>query len=258
MSVRLPHLLVNDDGLHAPGLEALRRCVARLGPSLRVAPDRNCSGASQSTTLDRPVGVRRVEADAWAVAGTPADCVHAALAGGLGTALAEQLGGPPRCVFSGINHGENLGDDLLYSGTVGAAQVAALFGVPALAISAVWRSGQPAPDIDGGMALVVALVEQGLLDQGPLWNINLPAGAPRGVKLTHMGRRAPAESVSPAHAPRGPAGLWIGLFHPGLPEAGTDFEAIEQGLVSITPLTLDRTDQRLLAASQAWFESTRT
>lgn len=242
-------LIVNDDGLHAPGLAALARAAAPLGRLACVAPDRNCSGAAQSISLERPVGVRAVDADrpSWAVAGTPADAVYLALSGGI-AGLEAALGGPPELVLSGINKGENLGDDLLYSGTVGAASVAALFGCPALALSA--PAGETA--LEAGAAAVLALLDRGLFAQAPLWNINLPAGPQRGLALAHQGRRRPPAGALPALAPRGAAGLWLGDFGPGLAEPGSDFAAVAAGLIALTPLSTSRCDLAALQRARAW------
>jgi 5'-nucleotidase len=190
------------------------------------------------------------------VTGTPADCVHLAFAGALSTELHATLGGEPNLVLSGINHGENLGDDILYSGTVGAARVAALFGCPAVAVSA--PAGMRSEQMSEGLTQVIQLIEQGLLSQGRLWNINLPATPLQGVRLTSLGRRWPSAPAESAIAPRGMAGWWVGAFGaPAQPTPDSDFAAVAQGYLSVTPLSMERHDTAVQTLAETWLQTGR-
>jgi 5'-nucleotidase len=247
----MPHriLIVNDDGLSSPGISILARLAKTLGSCVCVAPDRNQSGSSQSLSLDRPLSFTSVAAEipSWKVNGTPADCVFLALSGAI-PGLTTALGGAPDLVLSGINQGENLGDDVLYSGTVGAASVAALWRCPAVAISAP----KNAAIIDLSAAAALELIKYGLLNQASLWNINLPLRPHRGVTLTWQGLRSPAGEPTPN--PEGMSSVWLGSFGDGIPEPGNDFFAVANDLISLTPLTTSRCDLPALQQARRWLQ----
>jgi 5'-nucleotidase len=242
-------LLTNDDGVSAAGLAALRRCLTPLGRLWVVAPDREQSAASHALTLQRPLRIQRPEEGVMSVDGTPTDCVLLALNG----LLPER----PDLVVSGINHGPNLGGDVVYSGTVAGALEGAMLGVPAIAISlAAWNERS----FDAAEAVLPKLV-RGMLDRGlserSVLNVNLPplaAGDIRGVKVTRLGRRVYRDVIVERMDPRGKAYYWIGGSEPTWQrgDEDTDLAAIEAGMISVTPLDLDLTDEKMLTAMEAW------
>ncbi len=242
-------LVSNDDGYFAPGLAALAAAMRAFGEVVVVAPERNRSGASNSLTLDRPLNVNLQHNGFFAVSGTPTDCVHIALTG---------LGGAPfDLVVSGINSGPNMGDDTIYSGTVAAAMEAFLFGVPAIAFS---LSDDGVEYLDAAAAAAARVVERFLsreADEAVLLNVNLPAhhqlqSAP--ISVTRLGKRHTSEPVLAGKNPRGAAIYWIGP--PGAAQdasEGTDFDAVANGRISITPLQIDLTATRQLDPVRRWF-----
>lgn len=246
-------LVSNDDGCTAPGIQALALALAQRHEVTIVAPDRNRSGASNSLTIFQPLRPQRVADLApglpvWSIDGTPTDCVHLALTG-----LLPQT---PQLVVSGINHGANLGDDTLYSGTVAAAMEGRRLALPALAISNISHS---ASDFSGAAQVAAELVER-LLAQplGPevMLNVNvpnLPYAQLRGFKTTRLGQRHTADQAVPSKDPRGRAIWWVG---PAGAEQdageGTDFHAVNAGYVSITPLLFDLTKHQALAGVHTW------
>ena len=229
-------LISNDDGYLAPGINALADALASVADIVVVAPDSNRSGASNSLSLDRPLSVNRAANGFYFVNGTPTDCVHIALTG--------MLDYRPDLIVSGINNGQNMGDDTLYSGTVAAATEGFLFGIPAIAFSQVeygWGN------IDAAARVARDLVMR-RFDELPspyLLNVNipnLPYEQLTTVTATRLGRRHQAEPVIRAQDPRGREIFWIGP--PGACRdagEGTDFHATSQGQVSITPLQVDLT-----------------
>src|SRR5512135_1363064 len=230
-------LVSNDDGYLAPGIAALADSMRSLGDVTVVAPEQNSSGASNSLTLNRPLTVWRPADAATVVNGTPSDCVHVALTG--------LLDHRPDLIVSGINNGQNMGDDTIYSGTVAAAMEGYLFGVPAMAFSLV-EKGYAHLDAAAAMAAEVVrrYVEQPL--PAPfLLNVNIPnrsAAEIRGIVATRLGKRHPSEPVVRASNPRGEPIYWIGAVgaaREGGP--GTDFHATAEGYVSVTPLQIDLT-----------------
>ncbi|BAU57480.1 5'/3'-nucleotidase SurE [Halorhodospira halochloris] len=242
-------LISNDDGYQAEGILAL---AARLGSVARVtviAPERDRSGASNSLTLEDPIRVSQVEADRYRVQGTPTDCVHVALTGFL-----EQ---DPDMVFSGINAGANLGDDVLYSGTVAAAMEGRYLGLPAVAIS---LAGGPRPIyFDSAARVALKLLEQIQDDPLPvdtILNVNvpdLPWDEIQGLHATRLGSRHRAEAVIKEHDPRGRPIYWIGP--PGSEQdsgPGTDFYAVRNGYVSVTPIQVDLTRYSALEQVSGW------
>jgi 5'-nucleotidase len=229
-------LISNDDGYLAPGIEALASALSSIAEIVVVAPDSNRSGASNSLSLDRPLSVQRASNGFYFVNGTPTDCVHVALTG--------MLEHRPDLVVSGINNGQNMGDDTLYSGTVAAATEGYLFGIPALAFSQVNHGWE---HVDAAAKLARDIVQRGFDElSGPyLLNINipnLPYEQLTRIVPTRLGRRHQAEPVIRAHDPRGREIFWIGA--PGACKdagEGTDFHAAAQGWTSVTPLQVDLT-----------------
>ncbi len=242
-------LVSNDDGVHAEGILALSEALSAIAEVVVVAPDRNHSGASHSLTLENPLRVETMAHNGFfAVKGTPTDCVH--------LAVNELLKPAPDLVVSGINHGANLGDDVIYSGTVAAATEGRHLGLPAIAVSLVGCQHFSSA-AHYARLLVQALMEQPLpADQ--ILNVNvpdLPLEQIKGMRVTRLGCRHPAEAVIVEQDPRGRPIYWIGP--PGATQdagEGTDFAAIEAGYVSITPLQVDITAYRHLAGLQAWIE----
>jgi 5'-nucleotidase len=230
-------LLTNDDGYQAEGLRAMREALGPVGEVVVVAPETEQSATSHSLSLHRPLRLRRVDAGVFALDGTPADCVYVALNGRSGA-----LPRRPDLVVSGLNHGPNLGYDVFYSGTVGAAREAALRGVRALATSADVRASRPAA---AALAAEVAraLVARPEQSAVPLLNLNVPPGeGPWPLRTTVLGTRVYDDEVTVAFDPRGREYMWIGGGGVTHPEAlGADTEAFDQGVASLTPLVLDLT-----------------
>jgi len=234
-------LISNDDGYLAPGINALADALASIADIVVVAPDSNRSGASNSLSLDRPLSVQQAANGFYFVNGTPTDCVHIALTG--------MLDYRPDLVVSGINNGQNMGDDTLYSGTVAAATEAYLFGIPAIAFSQV-AHGWEHIDAAARLARDLVLRRFDSLAAPYLLNINipnLPYEQLTRVRATRLGRRHQAEPVIRGQDPRGRDIFWIGP--PGACKdagEGTDFHATAQGEVSITPLQVDLTHKTQL------------
>lgn len=229
-------LISNDDGYLAPGITALAAALATIAEIVVVAPDSNRSGASNSLSLDRPLSVQQAANGFYFVNGTPTDCVHVALTG--------MLDYRPDLVVSGINNGPNMGDDTLYSGTVAAATEGYLFGIPAIAFSQA-AFGWTHIDDAARLARDIVLRRFDELSAPYLLNINIPnlPYAQFGPLIaTRLGRRHQAEPVIRARDPRGREIFWIGP--PGATRdagEGTDFHAVAQGQVSVTPLQVDLT-----------------
>ncbi len=241
-------LLSNDDGYFAPGLAALAEALSPLAQVTVVAPERDRSGASNSLTLDRPLMLRQAGNGFYYVNGTPTDCVHLAVTG-----MLDHL---PDMVISGINHGANMGDDTIYSGTVAAATEGFLLGVPAIAVSLV--SSRHA-HFDTAARVVRELVERFQhqpLAQPTLLNVNVPDvpyAALRGSEITRLGKRHKAEAVVKAENPRGQTVYWVGAAGAAQDAgAGTDFEAVTRNVVSITPLQIDLTHYGQVDAVRNW------
>ena len=236
-------LISNDDGYLAPGLLALADALASVADIVVVAPDSNRSGASNSLSLDRPLSVQQASNGFYFVNGTPSDCVHIALTGLLAT--------PPDLVVSGINNGQNMGDDTLYSGTVAAATEAYLFGIPAIAFSQV-DFGWAHIDAAARVARDIVLNKRQALPAPYLLNVNIPTRPYEQLstlRATRLGRRHQSEPVLRAQDPRGRDIYWIGP--PGACKdagPGTDFHATAQGEISITPLQVDLTHRDQLDA----------
>ena len=244
-------LLSNDDGWRADGLRALAEALADLGTLTVVAPDRNRSGASNSLTLDAPL--RIVESDGrWhAVNGTPTDCVHLAISGFL--AEEQQL------VVSGVNDGANLGDDVLYSGTVAAAMEGRFLGLPSIAVSLIAGGGRHFATAARVARELIERLSRAPLPQATLFNVNvpdLPYEQLRGVRATRLGVRHRSERIVRTSDPRGRPMYWVGAPGSGQDAGpGTDFHAAANGYVSVTPLQIDLTRHGALKDLGTWLES---
>ncbi|MEN9528092.1 MAG: hypothetical protein RLY56_2043 [Pseudomonadota bacterium] len=246
-------LVSNDDGYRAPGIVALRQALTGLAELTVVAPERNHSGASNALTLESPLRVTNYEPEAYFVSGTPTDCVHLAISG--------LFDFEHDMVVSGINNGENLGDDVLYSGTVAAAIEGRFLGLPTVAFSL----RRPAAGASGEMdytaaARVARLVVERLLakplDRNMILNVNIPSrpyAELRGFRATRLGHRHRAEKITRAMDPRGREVIWVGQAGEGQDDGpGTDFHAVAEGYVSITPLQVDLTRHSEIATVERW------
>ena len=240
-------LVTNDDGVRSPGLRALAAILSELGQVVVVAPDRNRSAIGHALTLDHPLRAEEIEPQVFAVDGTPTDCVNLGIHG----LLAKR----PDLVVSGINRGSNLGDDITYSGTVCAALEATLMGLPAFAVSLNTDSFN---DEDLALAatfsknLAEKIIETGLPEETFL-NVNIPSGSCAGAQLTRQGKRRYGESVVSNQDPRGRKYYWIGGSEVGFEDIpGSDCNALEQGLISVTPLHANMTNEKTYAEMERW------
>ncbi len=237
-------LISNDDGFKAEGLQALRKALGTIAEVEVVAPEHNNSAKSNALTLHSPLYVHEAGPGVRYVNGTPADCVHIALTG--------LLGYRPDLVVSGINNGANMGDDTLYSGTVGAAMEGYLFGIPSIAFSLVDKGWAHIEDAAlKARDFVQHLQTQDLLGTRPwLLNVNMPNrpyAQIREARLCRLGRRHAAEPVITQISPRGETMYWIGNAGPAMDDAeGTDFHAVREGWVAVTPLKVDLTEHEQL------------
>ncbi|WP_157314799.1 5'/3'-nucleotidase SurE [Chitinibacter sp. FCG-7] len=241
-------LISNDDGYFAPGIAALAMALGDEGEALVCAPERDRSGASNSLTLDRPLQVRTSPSGFHYVNGTPTDCVHLAATG--------LMSSPPDMVVSGINHGANMGDDTIYSGTVAAATEGYLLGIPSIAISLASRNPVHFETAARVARELVQRFKKTPLDQPVLLNVNvpdLPYESLKGTQITRLGRRHKSASVIRSANPRGDTIWWVGPIG-DIADAsdGTDFAAVEQGYVSITPLSVDLTAYPQLDMINRW------
>mgnify|MGYP000851082993 FL=1 len=243
-------LLSNDDGYFAPGIDHLARVLADLGEITVVAPERDRSGASNSLTLDRPLSLRRTANGFYHVNGTPTDCVHLAVTGMLDTL--------PDMVVSGINHGANMGDDTIYSGTVAAATEGYLLGVPAIAVSLVGKSGTHFATAAHVAHQLVQRYLANPVKEPMLLNVNvpdIPLAELKGIRVTRLGRRHKAEPVVKATTPRGETVYWVGAAGEAADAGeGTDFHAVASNYASVTPLQIDLTHSAQLAMIQDWMK----
>lgn len=243
-------LVSNDDGYFAPGIEALAATLAQIADVTVVAPERDRSGASNSLTLDRPLILRRAVNGFYFVNGTPTDCVHLAVTG--------MLDDQPDMVVSGINHGANMGDDTIYSGTVAAATEGHLLGIPSLALSISSRAAAHLSTAAQIALEVVRRFQQRSFPEPLLLNINIPDLAPselKGMRITRLGKRHKAEGVVKEVNPRGETVYWVGAAGQAQDAGeGTDFHAVAHGFVSITPLQIDLTHTAQLSRLAGWFE----
>lgn len=243
-------LLSNDDGYFAPGLIILAEYLAKIADITVVAPERNRSGASNSLTLDRPLSVRKASNGFFYVNGTPTDCVHIALTGLMDTM--------PDMVISGINDGANMGDDTIYSGTVAAAMEGYLLGIPSLAFS---MSQHNATHFETAARVAVELVQhyqKASFASPTLLNINVPDVAYEQLKgrvITRLGKRHKAEPVVQLKTPRGETVYWVGAAgKPNDGGEGTDFYAVSQNMVSISPIQVDLTKHSQMTEIDVWLK----
>ncbi|HEX7650178.1 MAG TPA: 5'/3'-nucleotidase SurE [Noviherbaspirillum sp.] len=236
-------LVSNDDGYLAPGIVALAEALSAIAEIVVVAPDSNRSGSSNSLTLDRPLSVQRSASGFYFVNGTPSDCVHVALTG--------ILPFRPDLIVSGINQGQNMGDDTLYSGTVAAATEGYLFGIPSIAFSQVHHGWE---HLDTAARIAREIVERDfeVLQKPYLLNINipnLPYDEIRGIRATRLGKRHESEAVIRTQDPHGREIFWIGPAGKAKDAGeGTDFHAVSNACVSVTPLQIDLTHASQLDA----------
>jgi 5'-nucleotidase len=246
-------LVSNDDGVDAPGIKVLAQQLAVVGEVIVVAPDRDRSGASNSLTLDAPIRVTRLEDGRYRVMGTPTDCVHLALAG--------LLDKEPDIVVSGINNSANLGDDVIYSGTVSAAMEGRFLGLPAIAVSLASVDHRGEHFATAAQA-ALAIMQRLLVDPLPadtILNVNVPDrpwSEIRGFAVTRLGKRHRSAPCIKEIDPRGRPIWWIGP--PGEAEdagPGTDFHAVREGYISITPIQVDLTRFQALEKVSSWVGS---
>lgn len=242
-------LICNDDGYLATGIALLAKTAATLGKVRVVAPQNNRSGASNSLTLDRPLAINQAANGFYYVNGTPTDCIH--------IALHTQADFKPDLVLSGINHGANMGDDVLYSGTVAAATEAYLLGIPAIAFSLNDRTDQYWSTVEHVVRQLLTHLLINFPTEPILWNVNIPAVAPeqlQGCRISRLGRRRHEQCVLAANHPYSENLYWIGGI--GTPDQqidNTDFSNNAAGYVTITPLSTDLTHhQQIAAADQYW------
>lgn len=240
-------LLTNDDGIYAQGIQVLRKAVDSRWESIVVAPDSEQSAASHALTLNRPLRVRKIDEKTLAVDGTPADCVMLSLEG-----LLKKM---PDLVVSGINSGANLGDDVIYSGTVAGAAEATLLGVPGIAVS---FTEPEKTDFEEGASIALDVIEillEHTLPSGVFLNVNIPARFHGGrFEVTSLGSRSYRDVIVEKVDPRGRPYYWIGGQVSEWSGGDVcDFAAIERGNVSITPLQLDMTARKRLDEIASWF-----
>jgi len=242
-------LLSNDDGYLAEGIQVLSDTLAQLGELTVVAPDRNRSAASNSLTLSRPIRAHKIADGFYKVDGTPTDCVHLGITG--------LLHEDPDIVVSGINSGANLGDDVLYSGTVAAATEGRFMGFPGLAVSLA-GTVHYASAAKAVQQIINKLMQSPLADDCIL-NINVPDLAwedIKGIKATRLGSREKAEPIIQQQDPYGTPVFWVGRAgHPIHNQLGTDFDAIHQGYISVTPLQIDMTRHAGVEPLQTWLDT---
>lgn len=245
-------LICNDDGYQSHGISLLAKITSEFANVRVVAPERDRSAVSNSLTLDRPMNIRKAANGFYYVNGTPSDCVHLAL----------QVMGDfnPQWVFSGINHGANMGDDTLYSGTVAAATEAYLLGVPAISFSLNDKSNGYWETAEKAVTQVIEQVVKMEVKSPCLWNVNIPkvdANDLQGIKITRLGRRHHGQGVFKSRNPSGEPVYWIGTIGQSSDNAeGTDFDGSERGFITITPLTVDLTDYQSMSHLRDIFQAT--
>jgi 5'-nucleotidase len=248
MSERTRILITNDDGYHSDGIIALENALKDIGDVYVVAPESEMSGASHSLTLSRPLRIRQRGERHWTVDGTPTDCVTLAL----NRILPDDE--RPQICCSGINHGANMGDDATYSGTVAGAMESTILGVPGLAFSlAAYRDHDFTESARIAREIAERVLSEGL-PKFTLLNINVPKGLPHGLRVTRQGFKAARPVISELIDPRGKPYYWIGEVREGFQAKGgtTDFEAVESGYVSITPMRSDLTSHSGIERLKSW------
>lgn len=242
-------LVTNDDGIHADGLRALAKALRPLGHVTVIAPDREQSAASHALTLHRPLRIKKVEEDVLSVDGTPTDCVLLGVHGFLKDRR-------PDLVVSGINHGPNMGNDTSYSGTVAAAVEGTFLGIPSVALSlATWKEADFTPAGSVAHHLVRTFLTHGIRP-GMCLSVNIPPipiDAMKGVRVTRLGKRVFRDVIVEKTDPRGKLYYWIGGEDPTWePDELSDFNAVNEGYVSVTPLLLELTDYRAIVEMESW------
>ena len=243
-------LLSNDDGVHATGLECLFNTLQLKNEVTVIAPDRNCSGASNALSLMQPLRMQTMGNGFHAVNGTPSDCVHV----GINSFLRQD----PQLVVSGINHGANLGDDVIYSGTVAAATEGRYMGLPAIAVSLASKNGQHFDTAARITEEIIQHLTSHPLPTDQILNINvpdIPYDELKGIKVTRLGRRHRAESMVKDVDPLGREVYWYGAIGEEQDAGeGTDFHAIAHHYCSVTPISVDMTAYQSLTPLQQWIE----
>lgn len=241
-------LLSNDDGVFAQGLSALYDELSKLHEVTVVAPDRNCSAASNALSIQSPLRVQQMDNGFYAVNGTPSDCVHL----GINQLLTQE----PDLVVSGINHGANLGDDVIYSGTVAAATEGRHMGLPAIAVSLADKNPKHFSSVAKIVADIIDLLAEHPLPADQILNVNAPDLSYeqiKGIQVTRQGKRHKAENMTKAQDPHGKEIYWYGGVGPELDAGkGTDFYAIANGYCSITPLSIDMTAYDSIEQLSQW------
>ncbi|MGV3709420.1 MAG: 5'/3'-nucleotidase SurE [Gemmatimonas sp.] len=250
-----PRILIsNDDGILAKGLRVLQEAATPLGEIYVCAPDREQSATSHSLTLHHPLRPVQLDARRWQVDGTPTDCVMLACA-----ALMPER---PHFVFSGVNHGPNMGEDVLYSGTVAAAMEGLVLGIPSVALSFAGNQLRADAVLETQVEAITDLLRHLITLKFPaetLLNVNIPAvpsSEIKGIRLTRLGRRTFSESVTRMKDPWGREILWVGggsVHWTGSDDS--DFRAVADGYISVTPLHLDLTHRDVLASAEAWWRT---
>ncbi|MGB9594634.1 MAG: 5'/3'-nucleotidase SurE [Candidatus Poribacteria bacterium] len=243
-------LVTNDDGINSAGLKVLANSMSEIGEVFIVAPDRQRSAVGLSVTLDQPLRVENLGNKKYSVSGMPADCIE--------LALHKLMQTPPDIIASGINHGQNIGYDIYHSGTVGAAIVGTMFGIPSIAVSISDSSYKVYYETAGKIAtkVVQAVVEKGL-PKGTLLNVNvpnLPYSKIKGIEVTKHCNATYNIEIQDRKDPRGKDYYWVGgVFQLCGDHSKTDLEAISNGRVSVTPLHLDLTDYDMMKKMSDWF-----
>ena len=241
-------LLSNDDGYFSPGIDCLAQTLSKIAEITVVAPERDRSGASNSLTLDRPLSLKRTANGYYHVNGTPTDCVHLAVTGMLDVL--------PDMVVSGINLGANMGVDTIYSGTVAAATEGYLLGVPSIAVSLCSKAGAHFETAARVALELVQMVRRQAMQEPVLLNVNVPDvpyAELRGIAVTRLGKRHKAEPVVRAVTPRKETVYWVGAAGEAQDAGeGTDFHAVAENRVSVTPLQIDLTHNGQLSLLRNW------
>ncbi len=241
-------LVTNDDGIHAQGLSALAKALRPLGNVTVIAPDREQSATSHALTLHRPLRIKKVEETVLSVDGTPTDCVLLGVHGFLKQ--------KPDLVVSGINHGPNMGNDTSYSGTVAAAVEGTFLGIPSVALSlATWDEADFEPAGAVAHDLVKTFRARGMRP-GMCINVNIPPiprASMKGIRVTRLGKRVFRDVIVEKTDPRGKLYYWIGGEDPTWEsDELSDFNAVSEGYVSVTPLLLELTDYKGIVEMEAW------
>lgn len=242
-------LCTNDDGIHAVGLKTLIEIASELGDVQVVAPDREQSATSHSLTVHRPLRATRTPEGHHVIDGTPTDCV---LIG-----INQLLENPPDFVLSGVNHGPNMGEDVLYSGTVAAAMEGTILGIPAIAVSYSSRAADRIPGYSRLLTdLIGSLIQREDFPEETFFNVNLPdipVDEVKGIRVTTLGRRVYSDSLTRREDPSGREYFWIGGgVSSWTGREDSDFRAVQAGYVSVTPLHLDLTNYRLISEVRSW------